>query len=440
MSLYKTLKGGTLSAVVAIVLIHSAQAQPIFDLQQCLDYAQEHYPLFQQSQIDKQIVDKQVKERLSAWYPQVNFSADLQHTQKGQQGTITYGGQTAEIELTKQNISPLAFSVNQTLLDRDAIYSAKTASPTRYQAEMQTQYQWIDLQVNVTKAFYNVLLQQQQLQIYTTDVERLREALTDAQSRYKGGLVDKTDVQRSKIALNNGLALHQKSLQMVGVSYANLQQMMGYSDSVSFVIHDSIQSAIPYMYIDTTLTPNVENRVEYALLDTERKLLDVDLSYSHWGYMPNLSLYGRLPFTFSDNDFGSLYNDAYINPGVGVSLSIPLFEGLSRMHKTKVAKLNLERNKWSFEALKTSVSTEYANAIAIYKSNLANCAFLQENMEDAEEVYNIIFLQYKEGVKTFLDLTSAHSDLITAQTSYYNAVYQVVVSKVDVEKALGLIK
>jgi len=57
----------------------------------------------------------------------------------------------------------------------------------------------------------------------------------------------------------------------------------------------------------------------------------------------------------------------------------------------------------------------------------------------AQEVYDVINLQYKSGVKTYLDVTIAETDLRTTRINYFNALYQVLASKIDVERALGTI-
>jgi outer membrane protein TolC len=55
----------------------------------------------------------------------------------------------------------------------------------------------------------------------------------------------------------------------------------------------------------------------------------------------------------------------------------------------------------------------------------------------AEDVYTTIQLQYRAGVKTYLDVIIAESDLRSTQVNYLNALYQVLSSKLDVQKALG---
>ena len=77
--------------------------------------------------------------------------------------------------------------------------------------------------------------------------------------------------------------------------------------------------------------------------------------------------------------------------------------------------------------------------MANYKANLANCLAVKENVDLAKEVYNVIQLQYRSGVKTYLEVITAETDLRTAQLNYFDALYGVLSSKIDVEKSLGTI-
>ena len=57
----------------------------------------------------------------------------------------------------------------------------------------------------------------------------------------------------------------------------------------------------------------------------------------------------------------------------------------------------------------------------------------------AQEVYDVLSLQYKNGIKAYIEVVTAETDLRTSQINYYSALYQVLAAKVDVMKALGLI-
>ena len=51
----------------------------------------------------------------------------------------------------------------------------------------------------------------------------------------------------------------------------------------------------------------------------------------------------------------------------------------------------------------------------------------------------MVSLQYREGIKTYLDVIVAQSDLRTAELNYFNALFNVLASKIDLEKALGIL-
>ncbi len=49
----------------------------------------------------------------------------------------------------------------------------------------------------------------------------------------------------------------------------------------------------------------------------------------------------------------------------------------------------------------------------------------------------MVSLQYREGVKTYLDVIVSQSDLRTSELNYYNALFQLLSSKIDLKRALG---
>ena len=49
----------------------------------------------------------------------------------------------------------------------------------------------------------------------------------------------------------------------------------------------------------------------------------------------------------------------------------------------------------------------------------------------------LIRLQYRSGVKAYIEVINAETDLRTAQINYYNALYQLLSSKIDVAQSLG---
>jgi outer membrane protein TolC len=91
------------------------------------------------------------------------------------------------------------------------------------------------------------------------------------------------------------------------------------------------------------------------------------------------------------------------------------------------------------ENLENQIGAQYSAAMANYRSNINEWRNAKENVELSEEVYNTIKLQYDAGVKTYLELMTAETDLKTSQLNYLNSLYAVMSSKLDIQQALGTI-
>ncbi|HMI62969.1 MAG TPA: TolC family protein, partial [Puia sp.] len=128
------------------------------------------------------------------------------------------------------------------------------------------------------------------------------------------------------------------------------------------------------------------------------------------------------------------------NSYAGVTVSVPIFQGTKRTQNIRISELQLTRIDWDIVNLQNSISTQYAQALAAYKSNLNNYFILRENLNLARDVFNTIELQYRSGVKAYLELITAETDLRNAQSNYSDALYQVLSSKIDVQKALGVVQ
>jgi outer membrane protein TolC len=411
-------------------------------LSDCVEYALDNQPLIRQSLIDQQIADRTVKSNLAAWYPQIGGGYNLLHYLKLPVTLIPDAttGERRPVALGAQNTSTVSFSLNQAIFNRDVLLASRTASAYRTQASQATVNNKIDVVVNVSKAFYDVILTQRQIEILSEDIVRLQRSLQDATNQYKSGVVDKTDAQRAKIALNNTQAQRKQFADLVGAKFQTLKQLMGYPPtSVLNLTYDTLQLAAE-INLDTTLLVNPRSRIEYQLLQTQGQLLEANVRYNRWAYLPTVSATANYNFLYQNNIFPQLYNQTFPNSLIGLTVALPIFQGGRRIQQTKIAELQVQRLNWDLAALTSSIDAEYATALATYKGSLATYEALRENLVLAEDVYRIVNLQYRSGIKTYLDVTVAEADLRTARLNVFNALYQVLISKLDVQRALGLIQ
>jgi outer membrane protein TolC len=411
------------------------------DLDECIQYALRHQPAYRQANMDIDIANEQVKVALADWLPQVNMNYNLQHyTQLPVSIFPDANGVKRPVTVGLKNTSTLGFSLNQSIFNRDVLLASRTANDVRTQARQNSTGYKIDLIANVSKAYYDVLLSQKRIEVLVADTDRLNKSLKDAYAQFNAGLTDKTDYKRAIISLNNSKAELYSSQQGIKAKYEYLKQQMGYDSTNNIAIQADKARLEEKIQVDTSSGINFDNRIEYQLLKTQQKLQSANLQYYKWGFLPSLSAFGNYNLAYQNDQFGMLYSTDYPNSYFGLTLAVPLFQGTKRIHQVRQAELQLKRMDWDFIALKKSINTEYTTAIAVYRANMNNYLVLKENMDLANDVYNIIDLQYKEGIKTYLEVIVAQSDLRTAQLNYFNALFEVLSSKIDVDKALGLIQ
>jgi outer membrane protein TolC len=175
------------------------------------------------------------------------------------------------------------------------------------------------------------------------------------------------------------------------------------------------------------------------LLQTEKNLQNVNVNYYKWGFLPSISANSAYNWYYLSNNISTLYNKSFPNAYAGLTLSVPIFQGNKRLQNLSKARLQADRADLDIINSRNTINTQYVQALASYKSNYTNWQFLKQNVGLAKDVYNVVSLQYREGIKIYLDVIVAQSDLRTAELNYYNALFQLLSSKIDLEKALGIL-
>jgi outer membrane protein TolC len=410
-------------------------------LPNCIRYGLEHQPAIRASLIDEDITETTIKNKLADWYPQINLSTSFQHYLKMPVAIFpdftNPNGPKREVQTGVRNYLTPQLALTQTIFNRDVLLASRTARDVRLQAKQITSANKIDVVAAISKAFYDVLLTQQQIKVLEETITRLDRSLKDAYYQYQSGVADKIDYKRATISLNNAKADRKAAQEQLPARYALLKQQMGYPAEQPLQLLFDTTNMEGEIALDTLQKVRYENRIEYQELQTRQRLLHANVKYNQWSYIPSFSAFGYYNLVYQNDEFSALYNQSFPNAYVGLQFSWPLFQGGKRLWNIRQANLQLKRNEVEMTDLKNIINTQYSQALATYKSTLSDFYAQKENLDLASDVLNTLQLQYKSGVKTYLDVIIAETQLHTTQLNYYNSLYQVLSGKIDVEKALG---
>jgi outer membrane protein TolC len=409
----------------------------VFTLTDCLKFALRNQPAINQALIDEAIARKNNAIAFSGWLPQVTGAANLQHYFELPVAYSTLNGVLTPFVSGVYDYATPSVTANETLFSPDVLLAVRAAKLNVLESHQNTAGTKIELVSDVTKTFYDLLLSLEQINVFKEDTARLKKNLSDTYNQYLSGVVDKVDYKQATITLNNSLSQLKSASEAVQAKYAALKQLMGFPSEKTFAVHFDTTQMMQEIYIDTLAPLQFEKRIEYQQLQTAKRIARETTMYYQLSFLPSLSAVYNYNEEYQSDRFTDLFTHAYPYSFIGLQLNIPLFTGFKRIENIRKAQLQEQRIDWDEVNLKLAIYTQYKQAISSYKSNLFYLHAQGENVSMAHEVYDIVKLQYREGIKPYLDVIVAESDLRTSEISYLNALFQLLESKIDLEKAMG---
>lgn len=427
--------------LIALLTVAPAHAQttatlsPTPTLQELLDYALTHTIIIRRAKVGEEIGEREIASSLSGYYPQVNATGMLNHYLEIPTNII--GGNL--IQMGQRNTSNFAIEATQAILDPTLLQASRVAKFVRERNAQTTESEKINTVVDVSKAYYDILTTEEQINIIQENITRIQRQFDDAKIRYDVGIVDKTDHKRAQISLNNAQAELKKTLEFRKYKYDYLKQLLALPFSHPMDLSVNEDNLEHRVLMDSTQQLATERRVEYRQLQNQWNFQKINTQYQRWQFLPQLGAYANYQRNYFSPEFGNLYNRGFPASAVGLQLNFPIFQGMRRVNEIRRSQLMETQLEWDLQDLENQIGSEYSAAMSNYRAYLADWKNAKENVDLSEEVYNTIKLQYDEGIKTYLDLMTAETDLRTSQLNYLNALYALLASKIDVEKALGTI-
>ena len=410
-------------------------------LDQCIAYALKNQPAVNQALIGIKVAKTTNAINLAGWLPQVNLGASATHYNTLPTTFISdSSGPPIPTHSGIVNTVVPQLSASQTIFNPQLLYAAHSARLYVKEAEQVTDSAKISAVAMVSKSFYNLLLTLEQINVLKEDTARLDRNVMDTYHQYVGGIVDETDYEEAIITLNNSLVQLKQQIENVTPEYSTLKQLMGYPPEKQFnVAFDTLQMMQEIMF-DTAQKLDYENRIEYKLVKTFKELQHQQTAYYDLAFLPTASVYYNYYYEYENNTPSGIFDKAYPYSYFGLSLNIPLFTGFSRLENVHKSRLQEDILNWQQVNVKSQIYTDYTTALANYKSNLYNWRLMADNRTRAKNVYRIVSLQYKEGIVAYLNMIVAESNLIASEIGYTNALFQLLSSKIDIEKAMGIIR
>lgn len=421
-----------------------------FTLKQCIEYALGTNTQIKNSQIDRTIADNKTKEVRSKALPHVDGEVDYIHNINIQKIILENGvipaftnplapkGEVIAFQLQLQNNLTAGLSASQVIFDKGLFSQLNTSSLYKELADQSIKKSKIDVIELVSKAYYGVLVSQQQLSFLESNLKRLDSVYKETDARFKAGLIKQIDLYRVEVALNNMKEEKEKSEKNLLLSKSLLAYQMNYDNLDNLILTDSLsESSIEE--ITTATKPNFSSRVEYSILQTQEKISANKTIVAKSAFYPRLFAFATTGYNPSATNAGDLFQKSryYNYTFVGAKLQIPIFSGFEKRYKVRNEFLEEEKIKNTMQRTEKMIGLEVQQAQINYTKAVESLKIQKRNLSLAQENLKSIKIENEKGIVNNIEVINAEADLRQAQNNYYNSLYQAYIAKVDLDKSLG---
>ena len=288
------------------------------------------------------------------------------------------------------------------------------------------------------KRYYAVLIAQKQLHFLDESVKRLEKLYHDDSIMFKNGFAERLDLDKVQVQLNNLSTTRNMVENGVTIAYAAMKFSMGISQRDTLVLKEELSNeSIKEGILNDSF--KYEDRAEIRTLNTLVGLQKLDVKRYKLNGLPTVSLAGNYtvnalgPNFVTDKESTTWFRSSYI----GVNVNVPIFNGFQRKYKLEQSKLTLEKVGNNIENVKQAIDLEQVITKESLKNALVNLDIQERNLALAERVYNATKTKFEQGVGSSFEVLQADTDYQTAQSNYFNALYNATVTRVSYLYSLG---
>lgn len=403
------------------------------------------------SGIDVQIAKKKIWETTAIGLPQI--SAEGTFTYNPTPPTMTMFGMDPnsmvydennlldkykpveqQISLGEKSSMTADITVSQLVFSGEYIVGLKASRTYKRYADEGYENAVVNMKETVAGLYYSALILSENINIIDSTLLKIENNYNELQKMQTVGYVQQTDVDQLKLNYQN----LQNIKSSLSAQYINLSKFIkltigiDLSDEVELsdnltVFLDAANLAI----ISEELI--LENHINYKMLQTGEDLAKLSWQQQKSKFLPTVAaFYKHKEYITEEPELSFEPKDM-----IGVSVSIPIFSSGQRLAQTSQAKMEYMKVQNTKEqttiALQLAAEKEKNN----YQTAFAKYQNEKDNMLLAGRIFDQTLIKQKNGMASSMDVATAQIQFLNVQQQYFNAVLDLLNSKVTCEKALG---
>ena len=407
----------TLLLLASVPLI--AQQTLNMNLQECIQYAEQHNLTLQSGNLDVNTSEIQLKQAKLRQYPTV--SAGI-----GQTFSYAHGSESFNIG-GSYNLNA-GIDIFKGLTIRNSI---KQGELQVSQAQLQVEQTKNEIKIEIIRAYLTILLNQEMLQYQQTVLTTSREQVAQGAQRVKGGrilesdykllqaqyLSDSVNIENTRIAINNEYIELRELLQ--------LQQ----NQTLQIITPDSAQlaQAMQVPELATVLQQALNYLPEIKIRQNNITLAQYDVKIAKGDYYPSISASAGIGTGYNaayGNNNNGLTSGLYkgLGENIGLNISIPIYQQGNARNNVQIKNIQVQQAEIALK----NAENEITRQIEAFHLDVKKAYNNYQLSELQQEAYYLNYMTYNQKFQ-YGSITAV--DLLQQQTNYLNILSQYMQNK-----------
>ena len=337
------------------------------------------------------------------------------------------------------SMSPWTYSLTAAVgINGQAIVGALLNNVAIDMQKLNLQQSEDNLRANVKTSYASVLVLQNVVTLLESSLANIEQMAEMTQRSVDVGAAEQTTADLIQVRVNTLKNNINANLRSTQLALNALKVLLDVPANTELVLTSTLEDFLSAEAVLKLLGYDfaLENNLNYQLLEKNVELAKKNVHMAGWAYGPTVSL----ALQSSRRDYGDSEGFTMMQSPhtVAFSVSMPLWSSGKRAAGVVEKKIALEEARNTFAETANNLGIQNEQLRYNLQNGYETYMNEKDNMEVTQRVFESTTNKFNQGAASNLDLVNASNDLITAQSSYVQAVLTLVNAQVELEKFLNL--
>lgn len=449
----------SLFIVLSLAWFYSIQAQTTWSLQKCIEHAFQNNISIKQADINSMIANNNYLQSKLNLLPSISGDASLNLNFGNSVNPTTY-------EFTNTATNSNSYNLNASLTLFSGLQQFNNIKQNQFNSKASEENKkntQNNIALTISQYYLQILQNYELLDVAKKQLEQSKQQLSKTDAQIASGSAPAGNRFQSEAQIANDELRIVNAQNAVDISKLLLKLILQLNPEQSFEIE------IPTLQDDFTFDENLTADKIYSFATTQQPVIKSaewrlksslsSLSMSKGAFSPTLSAYASLrtnyfnqqktytqgsnikftPIGYTENTLEKVIQPSYeiistntpyanqlkqnLSEGVGLSLSVPIFNKWNRVTNMNNAKLNVLNAELSLESTKNQLKQDIYQAFANYQSAKKSFEANQKNLTSLEKTYEFSKERFNVGALSQIDLSVIQNNLSVAKSEYTRSKY-----------------